>query len=137
MPLKKERISSDCYTLEGLRALFREIADLLNDNKKRGLNINAVVKSPEKSHPQLKYLFGVVYPAVQRRWQEDGNDHSIEYIDAFFKDLFLYEYRDGRKCILMKRKTTQLQMSNYIEDVRKWASENLGIYIEPAPIVVK
>ena len=136
MPIKKERIQSDVYSIDGLKALFREIADLLNDNKKRGLNINAVVKSPEKSHPQLKYLFGVVYPAVQRRWQEDGNDHSIEYIDAFFKDLFLYEYKDGRKCILMKRKTTQLQMMNYIEQVRQWSLDELGLYIEPAPIVV-
>lgn len=136
MPLKKERITSDCYTLEGLRALFREIADLLNDNKKRGLNINAVVKSPEKSHPQLKYLFGVVYPAIQRRWQEDGNDHSIDYIDLFFKDKFLCEYRDGRKCILLKRNTTQLQMMNYIEQVRQWSLDELGLYIEPAPIVV-
>lgn len=135
--LKKERIRSDVYSIEGLRALFIEFADLLNDNKKRGLNILAVVRSPEKSHPQLKYLFGVVYPAVQRAWQEDGNDHSIEYIDLFFKDMFLYEYIDGRKHILSKANTTQLQMMNYIEDVRKWASENLGIYIEPAPIVVK
>lgn len=136
MPIKKERIQSDVYSIDGLKALFRESADLLNDNRQRGLNILVTVKSKEKSHPQLKYLFGVVYPAIQRRWQEDGNDHSIEYIDAFFKDLFLYEYKDGRKCILMKRNTTQLQMSNYIEDVRKWASENLSIYIEPAPIVV-
>lgn len=136
MPIKKERIQSDVYSIDGLKALFRESADLLNDNRQRGLNILVTVKSKEKSHPQLKYLFGVVYPAVQRRWQEDGNDHSIDYIDAFFKDLFLYEYRDGRKCILMKRKRTQLQMSNYIDDVRKWASENLDIYIEPAPIVV-
>lgn len=131
--LKKERIRSDVYTIEGLRSLFREIADLLNDNKKRGLNVLATVKSKEKSHPQLKYLFGVVYPTVQRAWQEDGNDHSIEYIDLFFKDMFLFEYIDGRKHILSKRNTSQLQMMNYIEDIRKWSSENLGIYIEPSP----
>lgn len=135
--LKKERIKSDVYSIDGLRALFREIADLLNDNKKRGLNIQAVVKSPEKSNPQLRYLFGVVYASIQRRWQEDGNDHSIEYIDAFFKDMFLYEYVDGVKCILRKRNTTQLQMMNYIEQVRMWANDNLGLYIEPSPIVVK
>lgn len=131
--LKKERIRSDVYTLDGLKSLFREIADLLNDNKKRGLNILAIVKSKEKSHPQLKYLFGVVYPTVQRAWQEDGNDHSIEYIDLFFKDMFLFEYIDGKKHILSKRDTSQLQMMNYIEDIRKWSSENLGIYIEPSP----
>jgi len=135
--LKKERIKSDVYSLDGLRSLFREIADLLNDNKKRGLNIQAVVKSPEKSNPQLRYLFGVVYEAIQRRWQEDGNDHSIEYIDAFFKDMFLYEYRDGVKYILSKRNTSQLQMMNYIERVRMWANDNLQLYIEPSPIVVK
>ena len=101
--IKKERIKSDVYSLDGLRSLFREIADLLNDNRKSGLNILAVVRSPEKSYPQLKYLYGVVYPAIQRRWAEDGNDHSIDYIDAFFKDLFLYEYVDGVKKILQKR----------------------------------
>ena len=136
MPIKKERIQSDVYSIDGLKALFREIADLLNDNLQRGLNILVTVKSKEKSHQQLKYLFGVVYPAIQRRWQEDGNDHSIDYIDLFFKDKFLYEYRDGRKCILLKRKTTQLQMMNYIEQVRQWSLDELGLYIEPAPIVV-
>ena len=105
--LKKERIKSDVYSMDGLRSLFREIADLLTENKKRGLNILAVVKSPEKSNPQLRYLFGVVYASIQRRWAEDGNDHSIEYIDAFFKDMFLYEYVDGVKRILSKRNTTQ------------------------------
>ena len=114
MPIKKERIQSDVYSIDGLKALFRESADLLNDNRQRGLNILVTVNSKEKSHPQLKYLFGVVYPAIQRRWQEDGNDHSIDYIDLFFKDKFLCEYRDGRKCILLKRNTTQLQMMNYI-----------------------
>lgn len=135
--IKKERIKSDVYSIDGLRALFREIADLLNENKKRGLNILAVVKSPEKSNLQLRYLFGVVYASIQRRWQEDGNDHSIEYIDAFFKDMFLYEYVDGIKHILSKRNTTQLQMMNYIEKVRMWANDNLQLYIEPAPIVIK
>lgn len=134
--LKKERIKSDVYSMDGLRSLFREIADLLTENKKRGLNILAVVKSPEKSNPQLRYLFGVVYASIQRRLQEDGNDHSIEYIDAFFKDMFLYEYVDGVKRILSKRNTTQLQMMNYIEQVRMWANDNLQLYIEPAPSVV-
>ena len=136
MPIKKERIQSDVYSIDGLKALFRESADLLNDNRQRGLNILVTVKSKAKSHPQLKYLFGVVYPAIQRRWQEDGNDHSIDYIDLFFKDKFLCEYRDGRKCILLKRNTTQLQMMNYIEQVRQWSLDELGLYIEPAPIVV-
>lgn len=134
--LKKERIKSDVYSIEGLKSLFLEIGDLLNDNKKRGLNVLAVVKSPEKSHPQMKYLYGVVYPAIQRRWAEDGNDHSIDYIDAFFKDMFLYEYVDGVKRILLKRNTSQLQMMNYIERVRMWSNDNLQLYIEPAPIVV-
>ena len=134
--IKKERIKSDVYSLEGLKSLFLEIADLLNDNKKRGLNVLAVVKSPEKSYPQLKYLYGVVYPAIQRRWSEDGNDHSVDYIDAFFKDMFLCEYVDGVKKILQKRDTTQLQMMNYIERVREWANDNLQLYIEPAPIIV-
>ena len=134
--LKKERIKSDVYSLEGLKSLFLEIADLLNDNKKQGLNVLAVVRSPEKSHPQMKYLYGVVYPAIQRRWAEDGNDHSIEYIDYFFKDMFLSEYVNGVKCILKKRDTTQLQMMNYIERVRMWSNDNLGLYIEPAPVVV-
>lgn len=136
MLIKKERIQSDVYSIDGLKALFRESADLLNDNRQRGLNILVTVKSKEKSHPQLKYLFGVVYPAIQRRWQEDGNDHSIDYIDLFFKDKFLCEHRDGRKCILLKRNTTQLQMMNYIEQVRQWSLDELGLYIEPAPIVV-
>lgn len=134
--IKKERIKSDVYSFDGLKALFLEIADLLNENKKRGLNILAVVRSPEKSYPQLKYLYGVVYPAIQRRWAEDGNDHSIDYIDAFFKDLFLYEYVDGVKKILQKRSISQLKMMNYIEQVRMWSNDNLGLYIEPAPIVV-
>lgn len=134
--IKKERIKSDVYSFDGLKALFLEIADLLNENKKRGLNITAVVRSPEKSYPQLKYLYGVVYPAIQRRWAEDGNDHSIDYIDAFFKDLFLYEYVDGVKKILQKRSISQLKMMNYIEQVRMWSNDNLGLYIEPAPIVV-
>lgn len=134
--IKKERIKSDVFSFDGLKALFLEIADLLNENKKRGLNITAVVKSPEKSYPQLKYLYGVVYPAIQRRWAEDGNDHSIDYIDAFFKDLFLYEYVDGVKKILQKRSISQLKMMNYIEQVRMWSNDNLGLYIEPAPIVV-
>lgn len=134
--LKKERIKSDVYSIEGLKSLFLEICDLLNDNKKRGLNILAVVKSPEKSTPQLRYLYGVVYAAIQRRWAEDGNDHSIDYIDAYFKDMFLYEYENGVKKILQKRNVTQLQMMNYIERVRMWAEDNLQLYIEPAPIVV-
>lgn len=135
--IKKESIKSDVYSVEGLRALFREIVDLLNDNKTRGLNLQAVVKSPLKSNPQCRYLYGVVYPAIQRRWAEDGNDHSIDYIDLFFKDMFLYEYIDGRKVILKKRGITQLKMMNYIESVREWSNENLGLYIEPAPLVVK
>ena len=48
MPIKKERIQSDVYSIDGLKALFRESADLLNDNRQRGLNILVTVKSKEK-----------------------------------------------------------------------------------------
>lgn len=134
--LKKESIKSDVYSIDGLRSLFRETADLLNENKKRGLTLQVSVKSPLKSNPQLRYLFGVVYASIQRRWMEDGNDHSIEYIDAFFKDMFLSEYVDGKKVILKKRSISQLKMMNYIEQIRMWANDNLQLYIEPAPIIV-
>lgn len=126
-------IESDVYTLDGLRVLFREIADLLNQNKRSGISLCAKVKSPLKTNKQLAYLFGVVYPSIQRRWREDGNDHSIDYIDLYFKDLYLYEYDNGVKTIKSKSKASKQDMLEYIDNVIRWCSINLGLEVPPPP----
>lgn len=126
-------IKSDVYTLDGLRVLFREIADLLNDNKRSGISLCAKIKSPNKTNNQLNYLFGVVYPCVQRRWREDGNDHSIDYIDLYFKDLFFYEYDNGVKVLKSKAGASKKDMIDYIDNVINWCALNLGIIVPPPP----
>lgn len=116
-----------------MRALFNETKQLLADNRKYGLYITVKVKSEEKTNPQLGYLFGVAYPEIQAYMREDGNEHSLEYIDLFFKDKFLCYYDEqGVKHIISKAKVSSLEMFEYIYKIIRWAAD-MGWAITPPP----
>jgi hypothetical protein len=101
-------------------------------------------KRETRTYSQLKYLFGVVYKIIAK---ETG--HDIDDIHSAMKDMFLKSKlmlhrtdQEGREVTYWIPYTQSLSdvggvsiesMIEYIENVRKWAGEWLGLII-PDPI---
>jgi hypothetical protein len=91
-----------------------------------------------KSMEQLGYYYGCVLPLLQKRLKKDGNDFSIDRIDAFLKTrLFtetLFNPLSGEmeKIVKMKRNATVLEMSEYLQLVIDFCQTELGMKIPAA-----
>ncbi len=93
----------------------------------------------KKSHPQLKYLFGVVYVFALKYLNIAGWEFTdIDQVDAFFKDLYakkeVLNRHTGeiRMIPALKRDFLTVDMMDYIEAIRTYCSEYLNGYI-PGP----
>ncbi len=91
-----------------------------------------------KSMMQLGYYYGCVLPLLKKRLQKDGNDFSIDRIDAFLKTrLFtetLFNPLSGEmeKIVKMKRNATVSEMSEYLKLVIDFCQQDLGLKIPSA-----
>ena len=93
----------------------------------------------KKSHSQLGYLYGVVYPLSQKFLLDAGWElATIDAVDAFWKSRFaeqeIVNRHTGEVMMIpgLKRDFTTTDMMGYIEAIRNYCSEYLGGYI-PEP----
>jgi len=93
----------------------------------------------KKSNPQLRWLYGQVYPIVLKALNDAGWEFtSIEEVDEYCKSMFSSKEVLNRHTgeILdipgLKRDMTTVEMMTYVDAIRNWASEYLSVYI-PEP----
>jgi hypothetical protein len=97
-----------------------------------------VKKRGRRSNQQNRYLFGVVYANCRHAFLDLGYRMDVDQVHSFFKRLFLPERiidKDGTVIGEWEGSSAELnkdEFSNYIENIRAWAAENLGIDIPPA-----
>ena len=121
--MKRTRLIRNIITVEGLKTLYREVYDMLLSHP-TGIQCKIKVISDAKTPAQLRYLYGVIYPEIQSYMLQDGNEYSIDYIDMFFKDKFLYDYDDtGVKIIRSKALSDKEEIMAYIDSIIRWCGE--------------
>lgn len=104
----------------------RLVLTLKEQKKRRSLSQNA-------------YLWGVVYPAIVAVFREHGNNVDAEDVHDFLKDRvgklkqhFVTPAGEVLTGPGSTAKLTTTEFEAYLEKVRAWASESLGIAI-PLP----
>ena len=129
-------------------AVKRELTPLYMDLKKalekgRAVNVK-VTTAATKTKDQLGYYWGVMLPKVQEGLKEFGNEMSLAEVNAFLNDKFfsnsmtviikrgLNEYYYTIRTPRSKSGATIDEMSEFIENVIRWASVDLGVSI-PTP----
>lgn len=95
-------------------------------------------KKNRRSSQSNRYLWGVVYKEVEIRLRDLGNDVDSEIVHEFLKSKFLQVPvvgGDGEVIADRPGSTADLnkdQFTEYIENIMRWASEYLELYI-PSP----
>lgn len=97
-----------------------------------------IKKRGKRSLQQNKYYFGIVVYEIRRRLYELGNEFDGETVHEFLKQKFnkeKVEIKTTGELLEVGQTTTQMnkdQFSEYIERIRRWASETLEIDIPDA-----
>ena len=93
-----------------------------------------------KSTPQLRWLYGQVYPLVLKGLNDAGWEFTtIEEVDEYCKSMFssreVLNRHTGEIIAVpgLKRDMTTTDMMTYVDAIRDWASEWLNINI-PEPL---
>ena len=93
----------------------------------------------KKSNPQLRWLYGQVYPLVLKALNDAGWEFtSIEEVDEYCKSMFSSKEVLNRHTgeILdvpgLKRDMTTMELSTYVNAIRDWCAEYLNVYV-PEP----
>jgi hypothetical protein len=101
--------------------------------------ILTIKKRGSKSLAQTGYLFGVVYQECRLGFLNLGYRMSIEEVHRFFKIKFLpVHIMDSQGTIIGEWEGTttdmnKAEMTDYIEQIRQYAAENLSVHI-PDPV---
>jgi len=92
-----------------------------------------------KSNPQLRWLYGQVYPIVLKGLTDAGWEFTtIAEVDEYCKSMFasreVLNRHTGEIMAVpgLKRDMTTTEMMTYVDAIRDWASEYLNINI-PEP----
>jgi hypothetical protein len=92
-----------------------------------------------KSNPQLRWLYGQVYPIVLKGLNDAGWEFTtIAEVDEYCKSMFasreVLNRHTGEIMAVpgLKRDMTTTEMMTYVDAIRDWASEYLNINI-PEP----
>ena len=117
------------------KARVREIFGSLNEGKYL-IKITSIKK---RSLNQNAYYWSCVVPMVKDGLIDAGYDEikTDEQAHDIMKHLFLKKQvvskKDGNVIEIAgsTSKLTSLEFSNYLEEVYKWSSEYLGVYIPP------
>lgn len=90
----------------------------------------------KKSNPQLGYLFSCVYPLVFKALNDAGWEFTtIEEVDEYCKSMFsskeVMNRHTGEVLDIpgLKRNMTTLEMMTYVDAIRDWCAEFMGVYI--------
>ena len=93
-----------------------------------------------KSNPQLRWLYGQVYPIVLKGLNDAGWEFTtIAEVDEYCKSMFanreVLNRHTGEIMTVpgLKRDMTTTELSTYVDAIRDWASEYLNINI-PEPM---
>ena len=93
-----------------------------------------------KSTPQLRWLYGQVYPLVLKGLNDAGWEFTtVEEVDEYCKSMFssreVLNRHSGEIIAVpgLKRDMTTTDMMTYVDAIRDWASEWLNINI-PEPL---
>ena len=93
-----------------------------------------------KSNPQLRWLYGQVYPIVLKGLNDAGWEFTtIAEVDEYCKSMFasreVLNRHTGEIMTVpgLKRDMTTTEMMTYVDAIRDWASEYLNIKI-PEPM---
>ena len=89
-------------------------------------DIELLIRRPkkEKTNPQLRYLFGVVYKIIS-----EHTGMSIEEVDIAMKMMFALNRDTPIPTVKLKRNMTTLEVSGFTEEVKMWAASYLGVYV--------
>jgi len=94
-------------------------------------------KRKKKSNAQLAWLYGQIYPHVLRGLIDVGYDEftNLDQIDAKCKEMFarqeIINKHTGEIMSIpaLKREMTTIEFSTYVQVIREWASDYLGVTI--------
>jgi len=102
------------------------VAKTLLENKRFELTMEK--ESIRRTTQQNKYLFGVVYKVIG-----DSCGYSVDQIHTNMKRLFASTVDDKGLIITEEtHKMDTVRMTKYIEDIRQWGAEFLGLDIPDA-----
>ena len=125
----KFRIVNDKLFREELSRLGNGRYDLIIQKHRRS-----------KSNPQLRWLYGQVYPIVLKGLTDAGWEFTtIAEVDEYCKSMFasreVLNRHTGEIMAVpgLKRDMTTTELSTYVDAIRDWASEYLNINI-PEPM---
>ncbi|MFA7361986.1 MAG: hypothetical protein WC139_13220 [Candidatus Kapaibacterium sp.] len=133
------RIEAFCNVEEGrFKIIHRDkFVKLLTELKPGRYVLTVEKKYRKRSNLQNSYLWGIVYPIFLRGLIDlgyDSNEVDLDWVHDNCKDRFLRyqivnkdgEYLEG---IRSTKKLTTIQFMDYLADIKKWASEFLGVYV--------
>ncbi len=127
-------------------ATQREIIPLYVDIKKaldKGRAVRVEIKSTaSKTTDQLGYYWGVVLPRIQQGMQENGNELGLAQINQMLNEKFFCitntaSWTDAQgvqhvhviRTPRSKSGATKDEMARFLDEVIRWASMELGVYI--------
>lgn len=127
-------------------ATQREIIPLYVDIKKaldKGRAVRVEIKSTaSKTTDQLGYYWGVVLPRIQQGMQENGNELGLAQINQMLNEKFFCitntaSWTDAQgvqhvhviRTPRSKSGATKDEMARFLDEVIRWASVELGVYI--------
>lgn len=127
-------------------ATQREIVPLYIDIKKaldKGRAVRVEIKSTaSKTTDQLGYYWGVVLPRIQQGMQENGNELGLAQINQMLNEKFFCitntaSWTDAKgvqhvhviRTARSKSGATKDEMARFLDEVIRWASMELGVYI--------
>ena len=95
-----------------------------------GKRVEVIVRKETKTrtNQQNRYLFGVVYAIIS-----DCTGYDPEQVHDAMKVKFASQHLDNGLVITERTsKMTTERMTQYIDDIKRWAAEFLGCYIPDA-----
>lgn len=127
-------------------ATQREIIPLYVDIKKaldKGRAVRVEIKSTaSKTTDQLGYYWGVVLPRIRQGMQENGNELGLAQINQMLNEKFFCitntaSWMDAKgvqhvhviRTPRSKSGATKDEMARFLDEVIRWASVELGVYI--------
>lgn len=139
---KKEVIALGKVSDDGIFKIYEPDyfkAKVSNTFKGKKIKITVQQDIPIASNPQMRYYFGVMIKLIREELAEQGTKYSVNDIDGFLRDNFLYEevidFVTGEVTTRAMRlnakesKVTTVRMMKFWEEVQQWAITKLDCYI--------
>lgn len=88
-------------------------------------------RKPIRTMPQNRYLWGVVYDRLSVALGYDPEEiHEICKVKCALRTSFDLKVHGILEMPMSTRMMDTRQMTEYIDKIRRWANDELGIYIE-------